>query len=102
MKCAEVGILLGADGVVRAACASIADSIARHNQAVDAGPGPDWLEVARQWVCAPDVRATCGSIQDRQAQLECVDAVYVGGPKAYGNGLRSTLQKSIDDKSIKK
>lgn len=94
---AELGILLGADGVVRVACASIAESTARHNRAVDEGPGPDWLKAERQWVCAPDpnVRADCGSIQDKKAQVECVDAVYVGGPRAYGTGLRSKLQKSI-------
>jgi hypothetical protein len=94
----EVEILLGADSMVRAACASIADSIARrHNQAVDVGPGPDWLKAERQWVCGPDpdVRAECASITDKQAQLECVDAVYVHGRGAYGNGKRPTLQKSI-------
>jgi hypothetical protein len=96
---AEVGILLGADVLVDAVCASIADSIARHNKAVDDGPGPDWLKAQRQWVCAadPDVRTACASITDRQAQLDCVDAVYVRGPGAYGDGLRTTLQKSIND-----
>ncbi len=95
---AELALLLGADSVVQAACASIAESIARHNQAVDEGPGPDDLKEARRWVCAADpaLRAECASIQDRQAQVDCVDAVYVRGPGAYGNGLRSTLQKSLN------
>lgn len=96
---AEIGILLGAEALVDAACASIADSIARYNKAVDDGPGPDWLKAQRKWVCAadPDVRTACASITDRQAQLDCVDAVYVRGPGAYGDGLRTTLQKSIND-----
>jgi hypothetical protein len=93
----EIDILTGADEVARAACAAIADSIARHNQAVAAGPGPDWLKAQRQWVCAPDpdVRAACALIEDKQAKADCVDAVYTRGPGAYGDGLKTTLQKSI-------
>jgi hypothetical protein len=100
----EVKTLLEPDDVARADCAKIADSIARWNQAVDASPGSDALKDSLHWVCAPDpdVRTACASITDRQAQLECVDAVYVRGPGAYGDGLRTTLQKSINDNGIQK
>jgi hypothetical protein len=83
----ELKILLGADGDMLNACASIADSIARHNKAVDEGPGPDWLKTQRRWVCEPDpdVRATCGSITNPEEKLGCVDEVYVNGP-AYVRG----------------